>query len=324
MVSVIVPVYNVEPYLERCIRSLVNQTYQELQIILVDDGSQDASPEICEKWKKKDQRIEVIHKENGGLSDARNVGLTCVKGDYIAFVDSDDWVEPTIYETLYGLLQKYKAQIAECGVCLAYDGKEIEGKKESQVQVFDREEALTELIRIRELKTVVWNKLYRKEVIGEERFRRGKLHEDEFFTYRVVDHANCVIKTNEELYNYYQRTTSIMGNYSLRHLDALEALCERMEYMQKHHPQLKAAVSEALFNLCFYHDLLGRKYLDRGEQKDARKRILCCLKKIDEKTLISNKKSFFENKYLGLYRIFGVKALDLYYFINRSRIDLGV
>lgn len=114
VISVIVPVYKVEKFLDRCINSIIQQTFTNLEIILVDDGSPDRSGEICDEWKMKDKRIRVIHKENGGLSDARNKGLDVATGDYVAFIDSDDWIDPDMFQLLYDATQKYQADIAEC------------------------------------------------------------------------------------------------------------------------------------------------------------------------------------------------------------------
>ena len=118
LISIIVPVYNVEQYLSRCVDSLVNQTYHNIEIILVDDGSPDRSGEICDEYAKKDKRVKVIHQSNGGLSDARNTALDIAKGDYLMFVDSDDWIEPTMYEEMLSFMEKEQLDLVECGINL--------------------------------------------------------------------------------------------------------------------------------------------------------------------------------------------------------------
>lgn len=223
LISVIVPVYNVEKDLENCLESLIKQTYDYLQIILVDDGSTDSSGTICDNYKKLDNRIEVIHKENGGLADARNTGLKKVKGKYIAFLDSDDYIYKTMYEDLYKLLKENDSDIAECDF-IRIDIKQKENedniiseensKRKIETNLLSNIEALRLLYgaNLNEYlkKVVVWNKLYKKEIINEIEFPVGRLHEDEFTTHKILYNANKIVSTNKILHGYMQTSGSIM------------------------------------------------------------------------------------------------------------------
>ena len=167
LISIIVPIYNVEAYLERCLDSLVGQTYSNIEIILVDDGSTDHCPEICDIWERKDPRIKVIHKENGGLSDARNVGIKKVSGDYIIFVDSDDWLHRDMIKILADIRMETNADIVECKAkkVTEYVKDDSINFKEINIRQFSSREALEALIDENILKQTVWNKLYKKDVI---------------------------------------------------------------------------------------------------------------------------------------------------------------
>lgn len=211
LISVIVPVYNVEQYLSRCLESILAQSYSNLEIILVDDGSTDSSSSICDQVATRDQRITVIHKKNGGLSDARNEGLRIAKGDYITFIDSDDWVENNYVESLLNLQKKY-------GADLVIGENRISGKtktdKIKQFQCIDyslsNKDALIQLFHSNNHAYVVaWGKLYKKDLLANFLFPIGKFHEDEFTTYKLFYKARKICYTNKIIYNYFQRTGNI-------------------------------------------------------------------------------------------------------------------
>ena len=236
LISVIVPVYKVEDCLDQCVRSIVSQTYPALEIILVDDGSPDGCGELCEQWAKKDSRIQVIHKENGGLSDARNAGLRIATGSLISFIDSDDWIEPDFLHTLLGAMEREQAQVAECSVELVNENGEIlRYRKTAEVPCVDKLEALRRLILEEGIYQTVWNKLYRRQVLDGLFFEKGKCHEDDFWTYRVLDRIERLAVVDRPMYHYLQRGNSIMGmGYSLKRLDGLEARIGRMAYLSKY------------------------------------------------------------------------------------------
>ena len=218
LISVIVPIYNVENYLVRCIESIINQTYSNLEIILVDDGSPDKCSIICDEYAKKDSRIKVIHKKNGGLSDARNAGLDIATGEYIGFVDSDDYIDKNMYKEMINELIEKNADIVSCAINNIYsDRTEIINIDE---EIYDAELALKNLILGKNINQTVWNKLYKKEVIGNILFEKGKINEDEFWTYRILANSKKIITLNKPLYSYLHRASSIMGQgYSEKNLD---------------------------------------------------------------------------------------------------------
>lgn len=256
LISIIVPIYNVEKYLNRCIESIVNQTYKNLEIILVDDGSPDNCPQICDEWKEKDNRIVVIHKENGGLSDARNAGLNIAQGEYIAFVDSDDWIDKNYLFILYKAVDEKDADLSVCNLKMVYESQEnIKDTDETvyELQDITHEQAMYDILHGQGIRAVAWNKLYKRNLIIEERFKKGKIHEDEFFTYKIVDKANKIIYIDVPLYNYFQRKNSIMSTVSIKHLDFLEALNERLFFIEKKYPQFYLEEKISFCIACINH-----------------------------------------------------------------------
>ena len=190
LISIIVPIYKVEQYLGRCVESIVNQTYKNLEIILVDDGSPDNCPAMCDNWACKDARIKVVHKQNGGLSDARNAGMDIAKGEYIAFVDSDDYVRSDMYELLYNNMQENESDISACGVeMVREDETPIAMLTPLGSYVLNNEEAMIAIIEEDVLKQPVWYKLYKLKCVQNNYFPVGKYHEDIFWSYLAVAKA---------------------------------------------------------------------------------------------------------------------------------------
>ena len=274
LISLVVPIYKVEAYLPRCIDSILKQTYPNTELILVDDGSPDRCGEICEEYAAKDPRIRVIHKENGGLSDARNAGLSVAQGEYIAFVDSDDWVAPDYLEKMHDALVSWGADICECDVFLT-TGEDAEPQRTpEQADVYDAETALKELILDQRFHQHVWNKLYHRKCIEGILFAKGKTNEDEFWTYQVFGKAKKIVRIDRVLYNYFQRAGSIMGTaYSLKRLDALEAKALRQQYVAERYPALSTVACLNLFESCLYAAQMSLRYLRGEEQREARRRI---------------------------------------------------
>lgn len=320
LISVIVPVYKVEKYLDRCVKSIVSQTYKNLEIILVDDGSPDNCPAICDRWEKQDKRIRVVHKINGGLSDARNSGLEVATGDFIAFVDSDDWINEHYVEYLYETLWQTGADLAACDINMVPDGEEepIVSKKMPSPRVNTPEEALSMLLTGQGYRAVAWNKLYKKELLYGETFEVGKLHEDEFFSYRIYDKCEKLAYVDLPLYNYRQREGSIMTTYSVRHLDSLEAYSRRLVLLQKKYPNLyeKDKITFCISCLNQYCDALRRKF--KG-QKDALDTIKTYRSKV-QFSFSEWMKQPFKNK---VY-IIGTKSvfITLFAFIRTKRGNL--
>lgn len=234
-ISVIIPIYNVEKYLSKCIDSVISQTYSNLEIILVNDGSTDSSGRICDEYEKLDKRVKVIHKENGGLSDARNYGIEASTGDYIAFLDSDDWADKKLYMTLYKNIKKNHADISICNFKKYYSDKDIEKQELNEVKCYSNIEALERLYcNDAVIMVVAWNKLYKRKVIGDLRFPVGKIHEDEYLTPMIIYNANKISYINNELIYYRQRENSIMNKkFNVKRLDYLYVLESRMKFFKE-------------------------------------------------------------------------------------------
>ena len=275
LISVIVPIYKVEEYLDRCVESLVNQTYKNLEIILVDDGSPDGCPHKCEDWARKDSRIKVIHKENGGLSDARNAGMNIATGEFISFIDSDDYIASDFIATLLAAMEKENSDIVECSVVKFYeDGKFEKYSDNLAVTTSQTESALSGLIAENPFHQHVWNKLYKVDCLKGILFPVGKLNEDEFWTYQVFGRAKKVSKINKTMYYYFQRSDSIMGeNYSIRRLDALEGKANRQKYIEKAYPALALQAKTDLFNSCIFAYQNVLKFMS-GEEKQIATKIV--------------------------------------------------
>ncbi|SOD12667.1 Glycosyltransferase involved in cell wall bisynthesis [Fibrobacter sp. UWB16] len=231
LVSIIVPIYKVEPYLRRCLDSIVNQTYANLEIILVDDGSPDGCPQICDEYAAKDKRIVVIHKQNGGLSDARNVGLDICKGEFISFVDSDDWVDEKYIEELFKITIKENTDIAIAENIRTTQNTPKQDSK-SVIKTYSNKEAIFHLFSQNHLAFIVsWGKIYKQNLFSTLRFPIGKFHEDEFTTYLLFNKSKKISYTSKILYFYFQRTDSIMGNQHPH--DLLEAEEKQFDFILK-------------------------------------------------------------------------------------------
>ncbi len=231
-VSVIVPVFQVKDYLEKCILSILTQTYRNLEIILVDDGSTDGSEIICDQFALRDERIRVLHKENQGLSSARNTGLDYATGEYIAFVDSDDWIDERYIHQMYEVCKKYECDICQCGffdaVCDDIFYKDHGGYPSIYSPI---EFAYAEFSLLSWDCIVCWNKLYRASLFKNIRFPVGRIHEDEYVTYMLTYNANKIAVLPTRLYYYRRRNDSIVGRkYSYKRLDAREAIIERENF----------------------------------------------------------------------------------------------
>lgn len=239
LISVIVPVYKVEKYLDRCVESIAAQSYRNLEIILVDDGSPDKCGGMCDSWAAKDQRIQVIHKQNGGLSDARNAGIQVSTGEYLVFVDSDDSIAPEMIERLYTAAQSNNTKMALCNVLCVdeiglptgeSDGSPIQNECLSAEQVLPRFYQEKGLFYI-----VAWNKLYHRSLFIDGTFPVGKWHEDEFVAAQLIWKAGHVACIDYMGYQYVtHRVGSIMSaKNDVRHLDALEAMLIRYRFYQE-------------------------------------------------------------------------------------------
>lgn len=277
LISVITPVYQVEPYLDRCLRSITGQSYANLEILLVDDGSPDRSGAICDAWAARDGRIKVIHQANRGGGAARNAALDIARGQRIAFVDSDDYLAPDMLERLSVLLDG-GADIAECGYLETTDDSATFGGGSGAVTAYTREEAMAGHLRDTVFRQLIWNKLYRREVIGDIRFPEGTRIDDEFFTYRVLGNSQRLVRLDRVCYAYRQQSGSIMHQSNpMRGLEGLEAKRQRQAYLQERMPALAAEGALSLFTACLYTLQAALLELEGEELETVRRGVLQAL-----------------------------------------------
>lgn len=240
LISIIIPVYKVEKYLEKCIESVLKQTYTNLQIILVDDGSPDNCGKICDEYAKKDSRIEVIHKINGGLSDARNVGINRANGRYIGFVDSDDYIKEDMYEKLINLIKEYDADISICNLYDVIDGKEYVRNKDNGIHEYSRIDILKEVLLDKNIQSYAWNKLYEKELFDEIKYPIGKKYEDIGTIFYLFEKCNKIVVTSEPEYYYLKRADSLVNNVTESTiLDYTEIIIQRYLYIKQNIKELR-------------------------------------------------------------------------------------
>ena len=238
MISLIVPIYNVEKFLPSCIESIMRQTYKNIEIILVDDGSPDSCPQICDEYAEKDERIRVIHQKNKGLSGARNTGIANAQGEYLVFVDSDDTVEPTMVEDLYTYATENDCAIVACGRNYVFeDGQVICKITDETSKVYNFEDAMHEMNTFTLFDMSAWAKIYKKELFESIRFPEGKLSEDYYIAYKLFDMAQSIGYVAKPLYNYLQRQSSISRNKKINH-DFAYAAKEQMDFLDSKYPEL--------------------------------------------------------------------------------------
>lgn len=304
-VSIIVPIYKVEKYLKKCLDSLINQTYKEIEILLINDGSPDNSADICEEYALEDSRIQVFHKENGGLSDARNFGIELAKGEYTLFVDSDDFIELDAIEKLY-IHAKEKELDIVCGDVnrltlneedLKYEVTKIFGGT-APFKVFAGEDYLAECIKLKKYSVAVWTRMYKTSLIKENKiyFKVGLLHEDENWTPRILLAAKKVGYYNVPIYNYFIRDGSITQvKNKQKHIADVLATCNELEELYENHEMEK-------INRKILIDYLARLYINTCTFGEYESQYYLSL--VDKKFPIKN--SFF----------FKTKVEALIYFIN--------
>lgn len=237
MISIIVPVYNVEKYIRKCLDSILAQTYEDYELLIIDDGSTDGSGMLADEYANKDARISVIHKSNGGLSDARNHGIEIAKGEFICFIDSDDWIEVTYLEELLKLVNDSEADVAICAYMRNPGEERIVQPVNESITVETGIEAIGNIWSSHYTEYVVaWNKIYRRKIFDDLRYPVGMIHEDEAICADVYLESSKVIRTDRVLYNYrVNNSESIMtSGYSLKRLDILKAMEKRMEVLRNH------------------------------------------------------------------------------------------
>lgn len=295
LVSIIVPIYKVENYLKKCIDSIISQTYKNIEILLIDDGSPDDCGAICDEYAKKDKRIKVIHKKNGGLSDARNYGIEASRGDYIMFIDSDDYISKNMCKILLKNALENNADIVTCNFKEIYLNNIEKVNKQSQrerINVVSNIEAIYKYFIKNDLDmNVVWNKIYKRNLFfGENkiRFPVGKLHEDDYIVCKLYYYANKIVIINDVLYYYIRRFDSITGNFSEKNiLDTIDARIEYYNFANNKEIKLKYMVQA--HGIDYYKYCLSFELSEKINEKIANFR----------KCILKNKKNIFKNPYIN-------------------------
>lgn len=279
LISIIVPIYKVEQYLDKCIQSIINQTYKNLQIILVDDGSPDKCGKICDEYALKDNRIEVIHKINGGLSDARNVGIGRAKGKYIGFVDSDDYIEKDMYENMYNLLEERNADVCICNFYNVIENNNIIKNPNNGIQEYNKIDILKEILLDKQIQSYAWNKLYKSELFDNVKYPVGKKYEDIGTTFYILEKCNKVVVTDLPKYYYLNRIDSIVNNLSEQTvIDYVDLINERYDYIENKYSELRR------YNIYYLARTLITAYADLQKLKKPGKEIIEKLDNLYNKT----------------------------------------
>ena len=302
-ISVIVPVYNTGKYLNKCIDSILNQTFKDFELILVDDGSTDSSGAICDEYAKKDGRIVVIHKENGGLSSARNAGLDIVEGEYISFIDSDDFITETMLQSMLELAQKTGAEITITGRINKFEleDRETIGFKLDEEKIYSKEEAIEHLLLRKEIDVSVCDKIFKRALFDHIRFPVGETNEDCAIIFRVFLSANTLAHTNTADYYYCHRNNSISSTLNVKKmLFLLKNAEQNRELIQAELPQLatEATLYHAFANQIVYHNIAKMKI--RFHKKISK----------DEKNLMKNAQSFIRKNYRIIKKFSGYGKAD--------------
>lgn len=248
-ISVIVPVYNVEGYLRICLDSLYSQIEDDMEIILVNDGSTDNSLAVCMEYAKRYKNTIVLDKENGGLSDARNAGTELATGEYIYYLDSDDWLSPGAIKTLYDYAVENQCEVVQGGFYYAYDDYLLFDNRYKQPFSLERYEAMLELIRNKNVKNFAWGKLYRVDLVKRHQFPKGKFFEDAYWQHLVIHEVTKYGIVPFPLYYYRQRNTGISGVFSVKNLDLLKGYEERLNFINKNYPEYLFEMTEFYWNV---------------------------------------------------------------------------
>ncbi|MBR1796582.1 MAG: glycosyltransferase family 2 protein [Clostridiales bacterium] len=264
-ISVIIPVYNVEKYLRKCLDTVINQTFSDLEIILIDDGSTDGGLSVCKEYESLDQRVHVYHKPNGGLSSARNYGIDKATGEYIGFVDSDDYISEDMYEVLYRNIITYNADISLCGLYDIYNGIPQKVNNDHLVIEANAEETIKIVMESEITSVTAVNKLYKRELFDKVRYPEGKVSEDAFVIVDLLMECNKAVITSDQKYYYIHREGSITTlKFRPQHLHVLEAYEKNYRLIEKSYPSL---IPIAKMRLCWAHfNVLDKLVFDNTEE----------------------------------------------------------
>ena len=292
LVTIVVPVYNVEKYIERCLNSIIGQTYNNLEILVVNDGTEDKSMEICKRIQLKVSRIKIINQKTAGLSAARNTGIRNASGKYICFIDSDDFVNKEYVRLLLNSLIENDTDISVCDFLYINEKGYTWSKKVKKNTVYSSIEAIRDLlVGIQNTEIMTWNKMYKLNLFKDNNiyFPEGKLHEDNFTTYKLYYYSRSISMIQNKLYYYLQRNNSIMGkNFNTRRMDILQAIKETKEFFKEKNVNLDMELEcyEAIIKINILNNMITDNFY--GEEKN---KIINDIK--------NNKRKFIKNKYIN-------------------------
>lgn len=314
LISIVIPVYNVEEYLGRCLDSVLAQTYKNTEIILVDDGSEDNSGIICDEYKENNDRIKVMHKSNGGLSDARNSGIELATGKYIVFVDSDDFVDETMVDYLYNLVQRNNAEIGICDPVHCYPNMEYKFEYQTKQICYNSEEAIKEMLYQTSFLVCACGKIYLRSVFDNIKFTKGILFEDSALMYLLFDRVDKIVYGNAKLYGYIHRENSITtNNFSRRDCDIL-SICNEMDEYFKNRSSITRSLS------AYHISAALRIYMNAPRNGNFKKEISDCEQYINDNIndVLSDKRIRTKLRYaLILYKYARFLMPYVYSRVNR-------
>lgn len=318
LISIVIPIYKVERYINKCIDSILKQSYSNLEIILVDDGSPDKCGKICDEYKQKDSRVKVIHQKNKGLSEARNSGTDIATGKYITYVDSDDWISEDMIEILYNKIRENHTKIA-CGAYEGFfeDGTTISNSHSNKTYIYSRREALDCFLFNNYLTPCVWGKLYDIELWSDIRCPEGKLFEDQFTTYKILDLCEKVVFVTKPLYHYRKRNGSIgHSNFNEKTYQLYDAINEEYNYISKKYGEQcpNIAVAKTTWEIVFINMMISNNYRDKNVIKKTQKFAKNNIKKIIQCKYISKTRkiqiilfTYSFPLYVKFYKLYKVK-----------------
>ena len=270
-ISVVVPVYNVEEYLPRSLDSLYDQCEEGVEVILVNDGSTDGSPALCRKYQAQYPATLIIDKPNGGLSDARNAGTLVASGQYVYYLDSDDWLAPNALKRLYDYAEAGQCDVVQGAFYYAYDHYLLYDDRwlgeQASPFVLDRAQAMEQLLKNQYVKNFAWGKLYKADLVKKYPFEKGKYFEDAFWQHRILHETTRYGIVSEPLYYYRQRESSISGAFSLKNLDLLRGNEQRLQFIKANYPQLRNLCARSFWNLCQDYRAYARQSADEHVRK---------------------------------------------------------
>ncbi len=317
LITVVIPIYKVEKYLQKCLDSIINQSYKNLEIILVNDGSPDNCGKICDEYAKKDTRIKVIHKENGGLSDARNIGIKNANGKYITFIDSDDYITEDYVEYLYELIKKYNVKLSICGIKTVWKETKIQKREKEKEELLNSKQAFENMLFAKGIEVAAYGKMYLTELWEEYEFPKGKAYEDTAVVYKLIEKAENIAYGNKKCYYYVARVGSIskQQQFNKNEEDYIKHTKEMLEFISKKYPELQKAVER--FDIYSKFRILRILIFTNPRNKEMEKNIILDIKK-NQKDVLTCKNTPARDKIAIVLLNMGLPIFKFFWCIYRK------